>query len=657
MLPRSPDRGINNPGKAECLITVSMHDRTASSLMSRTALRFWSAALAIAIFLVDVLTPLEGAVAVLYVIAILLAAKTSRRSDIIVAAAGCIVLTIAAYLFSHDLSSVASPALRALVSMAAISITTLLSLQNQAATRHLAAQARLLNLSHDMIFVRNRRGIITFWNKGAEETYGWPAEDAIGQVADELLQTVYPDRRDVIENILIDTGRWEGRVEQRTKAGAKLIVDARWALQHDHLGKPVGVLETHTDVTDSVAAHAALVRSERRYRRMFDASRIGVVEEDWTGIRSAIQSLNIDNTNLADYLARNPDFVRNARPLAKITDVNPALQKMVGAGSSSIFLDSVDKLLGESDRTFVGALVAFAHGERFYEGETELVGLDGRRVPVLFTITFPADDEGAHNVLAFVIDITERRQSQDALLAAQAELAHAARVATLGELTASIAHEVNQPLAAIVTSGEAGLRWLQRDAPNLEEVAAAIRRIVAEGRRAGEIVTRIRAFLKKQPVQQDMLQVSEIIEEAALLVGRELAKDNIALTIETDPDLAPVRGDKVQLQQVLVNLMVNAGQAMSEQNGARIVTVRAHRTESEGLAVTVQDTGPGIPISDLPRLFDPFFTTKQSGMGMGLAICRTTVEAHGGQLSATNVPGSGAKFELTLPLTEGRASQ
>jgi PAS domain S-box-containing protein len=625
--------------------------------MSRAGLRFWSAVLALAVFLVDVLTPLEGAVAVLYVVAILLAAKTTRRDDIIVSAAGCVVLTIAAYLLSHDLNSIASPALRALVSLAAIAITTLLALQNQAATKRLAAQARLLNLSHDMIFVRDRRDVITFWNKAAEETYGWPAADAAGRVADELLQTVYPDRRDVIESVLIDTGRWEGRVEQRTKAGATLVVDTRWALQHDHLGKPIGVLETHTDVTDRVAADAARVESEGRYRRMFDASRIGMVEEDWTGIRSALKLLNVDKADLGDYLARNPDFVRHARPLARITDVNPALQTMVGADSSSIFLESVDNLLGESDRTFLGALVAFAHGEPFYEGETELVGIDGRRVPVLFTITFPAEADGDRNVLAFVVDITERRQSQDALLAAQAELAHAARVATLGELTASIAHEVNQPLAAIVTSGDAGLRWLRRDVPNLEEVAAAISRVVAEGRRASEIVTRIRAFLKKQSTQQDVVQLADIIEEAALLVERELSRANIALTIETEPDLPPIRGDRIQLQQVLVNLMVNAGQAMSEQGGPRIVVVRTGRTESGGLAVAVQDTGPGIAPDDLPRLFEPFFTTKQGGMGMGLAICRTTVEAHGGQLSAESAPGSGAIFRLTLPVIQERASQ
>lgn len=623
--------------------------------MSRAGLRFWSAVLAFAVFMVDVLTPLEGAVAVLYVVAILLAARTNRRNDIVVAAAGCIALTISAYLVSHDLQTVASPALRALVSLAAIGITTLLALQNHTATTRLAAQARLLNLSHDMIFVRDRGGVITFWNKTAEQTYGWAADEALGQLADKLLRTSYSDRREVIETSLLDTGRWEGRVEQRTKAGSILAVDARWALQHDHLGKPVAVLETHTDVTDRVAAHNALIQSEQRYRRMFDATRIGVVEEDWSGLRAALDSLPARGAHLRDYLARHPDFVRHARGLARVIDVNPALQKMAGASSSAAFIENADKLLGENDRSFLDALVAFAQGERFHEGETELLRLDGRKVPVLFTITFSLRSDEDHDVLVFVVDITERKQAQDALLAAQADLAHAARVATLGELSASIAHEVNQPLAAIVTSGEAGLRWLRRDVPDLKEIATTIGHIVAQGRRASEIVTRIRTFLKKTPAQQDMLHIGEIIAEATALVARELAKDDIALAVETEPDLPPVRGDRIQLQQVLVNLLINAGQAMSGRPGSRTIVLRASIANGETLGITVQDSGPGIHPDDLPRLFDPFFTTKDGGMGMGLAICRTTAEAHGGRLSVASTPGSGATFHLTLPYSQEHA--
>ncbi|MEZ2410628.1 ATP-binding protein [Bosea sp. RCC_152_1] len=619
--------------------------------MTRTAFRVAAALLALGIFLIDTLTPLEGAVAVLYVVVVLLAARTSRRGDIFVAAVGSLVLTVAAYIDSHGLTHAGSPTLRALVSLSAIGITAALALQNQRATDTLSAQARLLNLSHDMIFVRDQFGVITFWNSAAEEVYGWRSREAVGRVADELLETRYSERRETIEAALLDTGRWDGTLEQRTKVGDTLIVESRWAVQRDQLGRPMGVLETHTDVTDRQAAHAALVQSERRYRRMFDASRIGVVQEDWSGIRAELTALGLsDATALGAHLASHPDFIERARKLTKIIDVNPAFLSMVAAGSSSRFLESVGDILCETDRTFAAALVAFARGDAFHEGETELVGIDGRRVPVLFAITFPGVDDGDGNVLVFVIDNTERKQAQDAVLAAQAELAHAARVATLGELTASIAHEVNQPLMAVVTSGEAGMRWLSRETPDLHEVETAIRRIISEGRRASEIVKRIRAFLKKAPAQQSELSVAAIIEEASQLVQRELARERVELRIEIEPGLPAVMGDRIQLQQVLVNLMVNAGQAMADQAGQRLLSIVAARSAPDSLAVTITDSGPGIAEGDLARLFDPFFTTKQQGMGMGLAICRTTTEAHGGRLWAESALGGGATFQIMLPV-------
>jgi len=613
--------------------------------MSFWKLRTLSAGLASAVFLVDLLTPLEGAVAVLYVVPVLLAGRTSRRSDIVAASVGCIALTIAAYLLSHDPTSIASPALRATVSLAAIAITGWLALQNQMATKLLADQARLLDLSHDMIFVRDSRGVISFWNKAAEETYGWTSAEALGKVAHDLLRTAYPCRREAIETAAMDTGRWEGQVVQQTKTGAVLTVDARWALQRD--GELIGVMETHTDVTANEVAHASLVRSERRYRRMFDGSRIGIIEVDWTKVRIALEGAPVIENDLVQWLVRNPAFVEYARAQANVTDVNPALQKMVGAANSSDLIASIGNILGDGDRTFLGALTSFARGEQFHEVETEIVSLDGRRIPVLLAITFtPGDDS---SVLIFVVDITERRQAQNLLLAAQSDLAHAARVATLGELTASITHEVNQPIAAIVTSGEAALRWLRRDVPNLEEVAASINRTVAEGRRASAVVARIRAFLKKAPAQRDVLHLAEIINEASQLVEREFAKDSIVLSIAADADLPPIIGDRVQLQQVLVNLLINAAQAMADRDGPRNVTIRAERTDGSGVMVAVSDSGPGIRADDLPRLFQPFFTTKQDGMGMGLAICRTTVEGLGGRMAAESGPGRGATIRLTLP--------
>lgn len=625
--------------------------------MSATASRAAAAVLAVAIFLFDLLSPLEGAVAVLYVLVILLAARTGHRRDILVAAAAAVALTLLAYGVSHGFEHAGAATLRAMVSMAAIGIATMLALQNQAATGRLVAQAQLLDLSHDMIFVRDATGVIIFWNNAAQEIYGWSFEEAIGRVADELLQTRYPDDRAAIESILFETGRWDGTLEQSTRSGARLVVESRWALRRDALGRPIGVLETHTDVTERRAAYAALVRSERRYRRMFDASRIGVVQEDWNGVGAALAALPLaEGQTLEAYLVAHLEFMAEARRLTPIVDVNPAFLSMVGAGSASEFIETVDDVLSERDDTFARALAAFARGESFYEGETEIVHIDGRRVPVIFAITFPKPDDPDSNALVFVVDITERKEAQEAVLAAQAELAHAARVATLGELTASIAHEVNQPLMAVVTNGEAAMRWMRREPPDLVEVEASITRLVAEGRRASEIVKRVRAFLRKAPEQRDELDIADLVAEAVQLVERELGHAGVTPGIAVAPGLPAVIGDRIQLQQVLVNLMVNAAQAMADHPGERRLSIEAARTSADMITITVVDTGPGIAADHLERLFDPFFTTKEQGMGMGLAICRTTAEAHGGALSVESTIGEGATFRLSLPAPPAGAS-
>ncbi len=621
---------------------------------SRRGLRLLAGLLAVLILSVDVLTPLQSAVAVLYGAVVLIAAWTGRRRDILVAGGVGITFTLIAYVASHGFEQVNASTLRAFVSLAAIGITTGLALRNQAVTQRLVAQARLIDLSHDMIFARDLAGVVTFWNRAAEEIYGWTAAEAVGRRSDDLLRTRYPGPRAAIEAELMAAGRWEGTLEQRTRAGGRLVLESRWAVQCDPLGKPVGVLETHTDITVRTAAHAALERSERRYRRMFDATTLGVVEEDWSDLRGELGRLGIrDGVTLRAHLEREPGFTRRARHMVRVVGVNPAFRAMAGVAPGV----SVDEILEESETSFVGAIAAFAEGEAFLEGETEIIGCDGRRVPVMFAITFPspgADDEG---VFVFVVDLSERRRAQDALLAAQSELAHAARVATLGELTASIAHEVNQPLTAVVTSGEAALRWLRRDPPNAREVETLLGRIVSEGQRAAGIVTRIRSFLRKAPAVTESLSLAGLVEEAHRIVARELARARVTVVIESAPDVAPVRGDRVRLTQVLVNLMVNAGQAMAGIDGVRRLTIRVRRAGEDQIAVEVLDTGPGLAEGDLARLFDPFFTTKAEGMGMGLAICRTTMEAHGGQLLAENQPGGGALFRLILPVAreEGAA--
>ncbi|HEY0333953.1 MAG TPA: ATP-binding protein [Stenotrophomonas sp.] len=613
--------------------------------------RLAASLLTLAIFLVDTLSTLEGAVAVLYVVAVLLVARTGQRRDILIAALAGLVLTLAAYIDSHGLRHVGAQTVRAGVSLAAIGISALLALQNQRALAALAAQATLLDLSHDMIFVRTATGMIRFWNRTAEERYGWSRQEAIGQVADLLLRTQYPQPRHEIEAALLADGRWDGTLRQRTRHGQVRRLDSRWVLQRDARGRPLDVLETHTDVTDRHAAHAALIRSERRYRRMFDATRIGVVEQDWRALRTGLAALGVhDAQALAARLPNEPSLLGYARKQVRLADANPAFLAMVGHEGTGQAPRSLDEVLAEDDDTFAGSLQAYLRGEAFFAGETDLLRADGRRVPMLFTITFPAahdgDDDG--HVLVFVVDIRERRQAQDALLHAQAELAHAARVATLGELTASIAHEVNQPLSAAVTYGEAGLRWLRRQPPDLEEVDTAITRIVAEGRRASEIVKHVRDFVRKAPSNRELLQVGTLIEEAARLVQHELDRAGVTLRLEVAAPLPPVQGDRIQLEQLLVNLMLNASQAMAAQPLPRQLRMSASARDEGRLLVVVSDNGPGIAAEHRDQLFQPFFTTKAQGMGMGLAICRTTAEAHGGQLTVDSSPGEGSRFTLVL---------
>jgi signal transduction histidine kinase len=231
------------------------------------------------------------------------------------------------------------------------------------------------------------------------------------------------------------------------------------------------------------------------------------------------------------------------------------------------------------------------------------------------------------------------------------ELAHANRVATMGQLTASIAHEVNQPIAATKVNAQAALRWLNRDAPDLEEVRQLLARMANDSDRAGNVVSRIRDLVKKAPPQMEPLHMNEAISEVIELTRGEAAKSGVSVQTQFAESLPPVRADRTQLQQVILNLILNAVQAMNESGLAlRELQIGTEANGSDGVLISIRDSGPGIRQENLDRLFDPFYTTKQAGMGMGLAICRSIVEGHGGRIWATaNVP-QGAAFHFTLPV-------
>jgi PAS domain S-box-containing protein len=285
--------------------------------------------------------------------------------------------------------------------------------------------------------------------------------------------------------------------------------------------------------------------------------------------------------------------------------------------------------------------------------EKEYFKKDGSRIPVLVGAAALERDR----VVAFVLDLTEQkraeaeaRQSEQRYREVEMALAHANRVATMGQLTASIAHEVNQPIAAAVTNAQAGLRWLSAQRPDLEEAKQAFRNIQENGKRAGEVIGRIRALIRKSPPRKDGIAINDAILEVVALTRGEAVKSGVSVRTQFAEGLPLIQGDRVQLQQVILNLIVNAVQAMSGAGeGARELLISTGTAESDGVLVAVRDSGPGLPSSSIEHLFDAFYTTKSDGMGMGLSICRSIIEAHGGQLWANaNLP-CGAVFQFVVP--------
>ncbi|WP_422002482.1 sensor histidine kinase [Reyranella sp.] len=458
---------------------------------SSLAMPFLTALLAAVIFVVDTATPLDGAIAVLYVAVVLLAMDFASERGILFVAAGCGALTLLSFAISHGESADTGPIMRGLVSLAAIGITALLAARNQRSQATVREHASLLDLTHDAIFVRNQDDVVTYWNRAATDLYGWTAGEARGRKAAELLHTEFPAPPADITAGLLRDGRWEGELVHRARDGRRLVVASRWAVQRDPRGRLAAVLETNNDVT-------------------------------------------------------------------------------------------------------------------------------------------------------------ERRGIEDGLHRAQSELAHVSRVATLGELTASIAHEVNQPLAAIVTNGEAGLRWLGRPVPDIAEARQSVEHMIRNAQRASEVVRRLRGLSRRDGPAHDVLAPAEVAHEVGLLIARELTVRRVALSVAAPDDLPRVRGDRVQLQQVIMNLLMNGIQAMAEvEDRPRKLTIELGRSGGD-VVIAVTDSGPGLDPAQQERLFEAFFTTKQDGMGMGLSICRSIIEAHGGSIRAENVEG-GACFRVTLP--------
>jgi PAS domain S-box-containing protein len=366
--------------------------------------------------------------------------------------------------------------------------------------------------------------------------------------------------------------------------------------------------------------------------------------------------LEIAERKQAEYLIRqvfetSPDGIAVIGRDYRFQRVNPAYEhdweipaKTIVGMHVADLLDSemFEKVKSNLERCFAGEDLSYA------DWFTNVLGHRRYRA-----ITYsPLRPVGARveAVLLIARDFTEHMLASEALRQTEADLAHVNRVTTMGELTASLAHEVNQPIAAAVTDANTCLRWLNRDHPDVEEARHAASRVVKDATRAAEIVSRTRLLFKKGTPQWELLDINEVIREMVALMRSEVTRHSISVRTELAEDIPQITGDRVQLQQVLMNLMINAIDAMKDADGTRELAVKSQRAENDQLMVSISDSGVGLPAGQAGQIFNAFFTTKPHGTGMGLRISRSIIESHGGRLWATDNSPHGASFHLTLPI-------
>jgi len=427
------------------------------------------------------------------------------------------------------------------------------------------------------------------------------------------LQTIFPAPLEEINAELLRTGRWEGELVHTKRDGTKVTVGSRWSLQRDGHGRPAAILETNNDITERKRA-----------------------EEE---IRKQAELLS---------LAHDAIIVRD--PESRVIFWNQGAENTYGWTAEEAIGRVTHELLQTRFPVSREAVDVAIQERGEWGGELTHITRKGAAIVVTSRQSLRRDERGtAAAILEINSDITERKRAEEALSKAQAELAHVTRVTTLGEMTASIAHEVNQPLAAVVNNASACLRWLA--AHNLEEARQSIELIIGDGHRAGEIISRIRALAKKAPPQKDWVSINETILEVVALARSEIQKNHVLLQTQLSDNVPLIFGDRIQLQQVILNLIINAIEAMSGAGeNPRELVVGSGKDPSQGVRVAVRDSGPGLDPESLSHIFTPFYTTKSQGMGMGLAISRSIIEAHGGQLWAVPNDGPGVTFEFALPV-------
>ena len=562
------------------------------------------------------------AACVYLVIIVLLSLMDSFVTAVIfpVIAVGCLDFFFIQPLFAFEVANPQDLTTLSAFLITSIVITSLVRRLRRLGQAH-REQARLLDLTRDSVLVRDLENVITYWNRGGEELYGWKREEAVGKVAHQLLQTIFPAPLERVTEELFRSGRWEGELLHTRRDGIRVTVSSRWSVQRGDEGQPIGTLETNNDITERKRAEDTLRRVQETY--LAEAQQLSHTGSFGWKVSSGEIFWSEEGFRIFGFDSTTRPSIELV--LARVHPDDYALVQRV-----------IDR--AKNDRQDF----AFEHRLQLPGGTVKHVRVVAR---AMRSETDNVDFIGA------VMDVTSIKLAELELQSARTELAHVMRVTSLGELTASIAHEVNQPLGAVVANAEACLGWLDRESPDLNEAHAAIERIVRDGHRAGEVIRRVRALIKRTDTQMVPLDVNEIVSEAMNIVEHELLRHRVSQRMELSSDLPVVLGDRIQLQQVLLNLIINGIEAMQPiTDRRRELVIRSERDETQQVHVTVMDCGIGLSAESAHRIFDAFITTKSSGMGMGLSICRSIIQAHGGRIWASTNEPFGAAVQFTLPL-------
>jgi len=497
------------------------------------------------------------------------------------------------------------------------------NIERKRAEDALRRQANLLEQVHEAILVCELPGTIIDWNRGAEQLYGFSREEAIGRLSHDLLRTEHAIPMDLFEATIERHGTWTGELTQTTRDGRKVVVDSRCVLVHEADGRRL-VLETNRDITERKRAEyltgqvfeslpdgVAIIGRDYRYQQVNPA-----YEQQWGGPRMSAE--RVVGMHVADVVGMDV-FEQTAKP-------------------------HLDRCFDGEEGSYAGWF-SNALGQRYVAGTCS---------------PLRPHSEPVESALVIVRDLTEHMLASEALREAQAELAHVTRVTTLGEVTASFAHELNQPLAAILNNASAGLGLLPSARPDLDEVRDAFADIVSDADRASAIIERVRGLAKRSSPEQVPLQLVDVVADVVALAAAESVARRVAIRADVPADLPVVLGDRVQLQQVLLNLVVNGMDAMSTvDEPERKLEIRGRPDTQDGsqaARISVQDRGIGLHAGQADRLFEAFYTTKPHGMGLGLAISRSIIEAHGGRLWAESNRGPGATFSFRLPAAAASAA-